>query len=507
MAARRPTAQTALSFAAVAAPLLAGLATLLWSSEPPALNGDLALMEIAAREAARGERLLGPWGRFGWNHPGPAVFYLLALPSAVLAETTPRLHVAATLVNLAAALGTVEALRRSAGPRGALAAGVALLAFFVAVGPGYLQHPWNPTVIVLPAVAFVVLCALPIGGVATLLLGAIVGSFLVQTHVATAPLVGTALLAGLIGRLHARRVVPLRPARHPAVAVALGLLLTLVWAPVVALEAHPGPGNVAALTQFFLTTAPSRGWSDGALALGAAAATVPLGPPRAGPFRLAPLAAVPIAALVGAAVWAWTARARHPSAAADALLLGGAAGLVVCGVASTRVVGPLHGYLVTWMAAVPAVLWMGVALRVSGHGSARRVLAGAAAVLAAVAVVQAARADVPGADHDPQVAAVVRAVGRYAEAADVEAILLRQATYGDGEWRTVAGVAAALDRAGYRVMVTAPWVPRYGERFRAVRPSDLEVVFGRVGAVPRPGRLRATTPVLTVGDLYLRIRH
>jgi hypothetical protein len=40
--------------------------------------GDLAVIELSVRNALRGHPLLGPYSRFGWDHPGPALFYLLA---------------------------------------------------------------------------------------------------------------------------------------------------------------------------------------------------------------------------------------------------------------------------------------------------------------------------------------------------------------------------------------------------------------------------------------------
>jgi hypothetical protein len=38
---------------------------------------DAAIIELDVRNALDGGQLLGPYSRFGWNHPGPAYFYLL----------------------------------------------------------------------------------------------------------------------------------------------------------------------------------------------------------------------------------------------------------------------------------------------------------------------------------------------------------------------------------------------------------------------------------------------
>src|SRR5262245_53231649 len=41
-------------------------------------SGDLAVGELYADLAARGELLFGPYSRFLWHHPGPLFFYLSA---------------------------------------------------------------------------------------------------------------------------------------------------------------------------------------------------------------------------------------------------------------------------------------------------------------------------------------------------------------------------------------------------------------------------------------------
>src|SRR5437016_3928499 len=40
-------------------------------------TADAALIELYTMSATRGEQLLGPYSRFRWHHPGPAMFYAL----------------------------------------------------------------------------------------------------------------------------------------------------------------------------------------------------------------------------------------------------------------------------------------------------------------------------------------------------------------------------------------------------------------------------------------------
>ncbi len=39
---------------------------------------DIAMIELYTRHAMEGNQFVGMYSRFGWNHPGPAYFYMLA---------------------------------------------------------------------------------------------------------------------------------------------------------------------------------------------------------------------------------------------------------------------------------------------------------------------------------------------------------------------------------------------------------------------------------------------
>lgn len=86
-------------------------------SDPFFNYGDGALGELAVREAANGERLLGAYSRFGWNHPGPAFFYW-AVPFVAEAGTR-GFFLAAISWNAAASVGIVLLGRRIWGGTGA----------------------------------------------------------------------------------------------------------------------------------------------------------------------------------------------------------------------------------------------------------------------------------------------------------------------------------------------------------------------------------------------------
>jgi hypothetical protein len=84
---------------------------------PIYLSSDFGLIAMATREAARGVRLLGPWSRFGWNHPGPAYFYVLAPFYQAAGARALGLYAGVVVLNAAAALTVVAVVARRAGTR------------------------------------------------------------------------------------------------------------------------------------------------------------------------------------------------------------------------------------------------------------------------------------------------------------------------------------------------------------------------------------------------------
>ena len=55
--------------------------------------GDLATTEMLTRDVGGRSPSLGPYSRDGWFHPGPALFYVLALPYRLLGGDGPALAV------------------------------------------------------------------------------------------------------------------------------------------------------------------------------------------------------------------------------------------------------------------------------------------------------------------------------------------------------------------------------------------------------------------------------
>src|SRR5262252_8031899 len=76
--------------------------------------GDGAFLELYTLHSVRGIWPFGPYSQFGWHHPGPLYFYLLAPLYAAGGFRFAALNVGAALINAAAALLLLSVIRRRA---------------------------------------------------------------------------------------------------------------------------------------------------------------------------------------------------------------------------------------------------------------------------------------------------------------------------------------------------------------------------------------------------------
>ncbi len=203
---------TALAIGSVGLPFVIIVIRFLVASPRIYLPDDLALVDLHTRVALHWHQAVGPFDRFGWNHPGPAYYYLLATVYRIVGSGARAAFIGATLINLLAALGVVWVGRRRGGPLLALwrAACVGALELLLTVTtPGALTYsegalgagvsPWTATVIIVPLLLMAVLCAAAVTPSPLSFLGALlVGSFVVQTNLSAAPLVAILLVAALV---------------------------------------------------------------------------------------------------------------------------------------------------------------------------------------------------------------------------------------------------------------------------------------------------------------------
>lgn len=190
--------------------------------------------------------LVGVYSRFGWNHPGPlflwidAPSYRLLGPAGVLAWTT--------VTNAAWSLVTVAGARRFAGDPFSIATAAVLALATAAGGPALLADPWNPWI----AVGAVFCCIVNLmafaehGAGRSALIASAAGSFAVQAHVGTLPVVGASVAGAVLWFAWARPPIH-RPLRLAGAALLLGLVL---WSgPLVQQVRGPEP-NLTAIARF-----------------------------------------------------------------------------------------------------------------------------------------------------------------------------------------------------------------------------------------------------------------
>ncbi len=475
---------------------------------------DIAATELRVRDALGEAVLVGPYSRYGWDHPGPFLFYLLAIPYWLSGRASISLPITAALVNAASVVGCVTIGWRRLGVRGALGVLGPVALMVRAMGPEQIRDPWNPYLPVLPLLFFVLAmwCVAERDwwwGVAA----ALVGSFVVQTHVGFALVVGATALVGLgLGIRRARTENGSR--RWWPAAVVSGVALAVVWFPVAYGRFVRDDGNLSRLYQFFSADHATAGWTRAleimGLQWGVAPEWVLGGRSTAGrPFPAEPrwYLAVGIVAVILGIVVAW----RRGDRVVTSLGWLAVVAVIAATVSVSQVVGPMWPYIVRWtwvpgvLLAVVAVLGL-VPLVARRHRPVAVAVAGFAIVVLGVgATVRVARVDAPAARRS----AIERSLSDQ---------VLRNLPRGSGSVmidRTestfaVPGLMLQLERHGFDTVVTPPLEIVYGER-RSRAPEEIRarlVVIDGDAAAPVPGRKIASYRSREAGvsehiDVYL----
>jgi hypothetical protein len=202
--------------------------------------------------------------------PGPMLYWLLALPARFGGPAALTLTM--TAFNAAAILGSVALARRRGGRALMFAAATAIALMSHSLGTEALHGIWNPAAGVFPLLLLIFMCwSLACGERWLLPLAVLVGSFVVQCHLAyVAPalgLLGVGVIGLLVSRAHrdgdgATRTGGGEHRRgslwRPALA---GLLVALIcWSAPLVEEITHSPGNLSVLA----SAARARGKTEGA---------------------------------------------------------------------------------------------------------------------------------------------------------------------------------------------------------------------------------------------------
>lgn len=390
----------ALGSVVVALPLLVAIGALRSRHWYPVL--DLAMTELRVRDVFTSHTpIIGLPGRIGeypnqGSHPGPFSFYLLAPVYRLFGSSSWALQAAAVVVHLAAIVTALWIGRRRGGVAGVAAVAVLLAVVIRGYGQVLLTQPWNPY---LPLLAWIVVLlavwAALCGDTAMLVPLVVAATLCAQTHVPY--LVSCAVLTISSLAYAAWRGGTAR--RHAAIGAAVGVAL---WVPSLVDQLVHDPGNVRKLLDHFSSpTEPVLGVGEGVrLALrhldvwagfvGDLGGDGQFVSPSS-PWRGAAVLVVWAAAVVVA----W----RLGSRPLKCLHVTVAAALVLGLLSMVRIFGLAWYYLTLWAWGTTAVLagavvWSGVTLvrhlRPVDRPPARRVVAGASAVVAVVASVTSA---------------------------------------------------------------------------------------------------------------------
>lgn len=225
--------------------------------------GDDSLILIRIRDVGTANNpRLGTWSSASlvsgtpMNHPGPLLFDVLALPVRVLGGPV-GLVVGVSALNAACVIGAILAARRIAGDLGAALVGVAAGGIAWSMGSELLIDVWQPHVLILPFLCFlVVIWGTATGHLRFLPLALGIGSLLVQTHLSYAYVVPVLLLiaigAAASDLRRARREDehgwPTTRRRARRVGMTAAVVLVLAWIqPLLEQFTSPGDGNVTRL--------------------------------------------------------------------------------------------------------------------------------------------------------------------------------------------------------------------------------------------------------------------
>lgn len=463
--------------------------------------GDRAVTALAVRDLLRGRQLLGAYSRYGWHHPGPAFFLPLAAAHTALGGMSWALD-AGMLLAAAIPAGLIVALvAHRAGWRAGMATAGAVGIYLHAIRPVTLRDPWNPWGLLLPMGLLVVLCAGAGSGSLASMSGAVlVTSVLVQTHVGAAPVSIALLVIGAALLFGSRRGRPLGAAEWRSGAVIVPLLgAVALWVPPIVQQATGHDPNLSELWRFFIQGDPGHSLSTAVATVGSRLRLIPFGnqadllagSPSVGwsgaGAGLATLAAYTIGGgftgLIGH-------RVGNRFTRSGGILTIGAAWAAVFAVRSVQ--GPLDGFLVAWITAIPLGLAATLAALVPVRKVGTRWWAPSTAAVTAAAVAvgalgtalatSAAASAPPARTEDAP--AVRDAWARLAPHLGdrPSAVLLRvDDPYG---WPVQAGLALLVEEHGWHAHVTDDWAFMFGP---SRRMTGDEPIVATLRAVSPPG--------------------
>lgn len=168
------------------------------------LVGDPALEVLGALDVGSYTRFLGVYSRFDWRHPGPAIFFLLAIPSHIGTHIAMNVMYWTVFLNLLFLALAIAIIWTSAGRLGALILGSCLILANIN-GVTEVSSAWNPTIALPFFMLTLVITMFAWSNRFALVWISSLGSIVIQLHVSyVVPVLGT-LLVLLIARSYQKK--------------------------------------------------------------------------------------------------------------------------------------------------------------------------------------------------------------------------------------------------------------------------------------------------------------
>lgn len=431
-------------------------------------GGDVALIQIRTGDVGTAHHpTLGSYGRFGFNHPGPLWFYVLALPYRI----TSQLELGVILV----AVLSIAAILWVAARRDGLWWTALLTAVLIAgAGPAVVSDPWEPHGLVLPCAALLFLTydtaagrqwSLPlVAGVASLL-GA-----------AQATLLPFAVAMGAVALWGARR--HLRP-----VLASVAVLLVL-WSPTIWQQWTGNPTNITQLRDSRDREGSTLGFADAwqvvSTDLGHTPPWIGFDPPRLPYSGLRDTDAAPIVP-IGVVALAW-ALVRRRTPLVIVAVVAAASALI----AMSQLLGEVFVWIPQWLRVVGFGCWLAIGWQVASRIPRPALVSGVAAVTLLTTWRAATFEDEP--DH---LSAAVRRL--VAELPPLEEPILASSTVSanqifTGRFDGLEVLVLELEGRGVEAVVDPRLANRFGpRRAENERAKNREVILVHADSKDKPG--------------------
>jgi hypothetical protein len=471
--------------------------------------GDHAIVEGETMRAWFGEQLLGTYSRYGWHHPGPALFYWMAPWHELFGRSPAALNAAVAFLNGAAVIAVVLVVRRWAGRTAALWAATLAGLYIAQQGPAFVRDFWIPHSVVFPFAALIALTAGASAGAIELVpLVALVASFLAETDLSVAPASAAVLVAGAIFFAATRGWRGLEPHRVLRVAAATVVISVVVWYPPLHEQLEPDKGNVTLLREFFQKPDPGHSLGDGVNAIANAVSVLVGG-------RRDALDAVPAGAgaklFLGLTLWllitGLIVGLRRERRFAAALCATALAGIVAEIYAVTQIRGELFTYLVDWSGAAAFAGWIGIGCALAPARWRVGALIPVAACAAGLAIWnvadQATHASLAKNDNaysNPAQKPIDIAVRAWTTRHRVKrpTIFIPH----NQPWPLAAGVYIDRIRHGRQVAIDPGWLGVFGQKFAPTGKEDAALIFTDA-AQPKPPLQPGTARIAQAGGVIV----